>query len=59
MIRLVPVDSMRSDWPRLVANAVNSLVKLANTPQDGATRYTAPDGLQYYDGTDGTWKDVP
>lgn len=28
--QLVPVDSKRTDWPRLVANAVNSLLGRAD-----------------------------
>lgn len=55
MTRPVPVDAKRSDWPRLVANAINLL--LERRPREGDTRYTQADGLQYYDGTD--WQDVP
>lgn len=48
----VPVDSRRTDWPRLVANAINELQR----PKLGEVRFQ--DGvLQHYDGTD--WVDVP
>lgn len=52
MSKPVPVDSRRTDWPRLVANAINDLqgVKV------GETRYNGT-ALQYWDGTD--WVDVP
>lgn len=52
MSKTVPVDAKRSDWPRLVANAINELQK----PQRGAVRFE-DNRLQYYDGTD--WQDVP
>lgn len=52
MSKPVPVDNQRSDWPRLVANAINELQR----PQRGQTRY-ADDKLQYWDGA--SWQDVP
>jgi hypothetical protein len=52
MTPLVPVDGKGLDWPRKVANAINSLLR----PQPGAVRYE--DGaLQYYDGE--AWQLVP
>lgn len=55
----VPVDAKRTDWPRLVANAINGLLKMVYNPQAGQTRYSTDDGLQYYDATDAVWKPVP
>jgi len=52
----VPVDNQRLDWPRLVANAINSLITLVERPQAEQVRYR-DSKLQYYDGTD--WQDVP
>lgn len=52
MTRPVPVDATRTDWPRLVANAVNELQK----PQRGQVRFEGG-RLQYWDGA--TWTDVP
>ena len=54
MIKPVPVDAQRSDWPRLVANAINTLIN--RKPQMEDVRYHAG-VMQYYDGTD--WVDVP
>lgn len=50
----IPVDAKRSDWPRLVANAVNML--LARNPREGDVRYTGT-ALEYWDGT--SWQAVP
>lgn len=50
----VPVDNKRTDWPRLVANAINHLMK--RLPQTGDVRYEGGN-LQYYNGTD--WQNVP
>lgn len=54
MIRQVPVDAKRTDWPRLVANAINSLI--SRGPQEGDVRYEAGT-LEYFDGTN--WQAVP
>lgn len=54
MTKLVPVDSKRLDWPRLVANAINELMN--RKPQAEDVRYHAG-VLQYYDGD--AWVDVP
>ena len=54
VIKPVPVDAQRSDWPRLVANAINTLIN--RKPQAEDVRYHAG-VMQYYDGTD--WVDVP
>jgi len=54
VIKPVPVDAQRSDWPRLVANAINTLIN--RKPQSEDVRYHAG-VMQYYDGTD--WVDVP
>lgn len=52
MSKPVPVDSRRTDWPRLVANAINGMQR----PKLGDVRFQ--DGaLQHYDGTN--WVDVP
>lgn len=51
-MRPVPVDAKRSDWPRLVANAIAELQK----PQTGSVRFEGG-VLQYYDGAE--WQDVP
>lgn len=48
----VPVDNKRLDWPRLVANAINALMR----PQTGHVRYEGG-ALQYWDGQE--WQPVP
>jgi len=50
--RPVPVDARRTDWPRLVANAVNELQQ----PREGEVRYM-DGGLKYWDGAE--WQPVP
>lgn len=52
MTPLVPVDGKGLDWPRKVANAINSLLR----PQAGNVRYEGG-ALQYWDGE--TWQPVP
>jgi len=51
-VRLIPVDSQRQDWPRLVANGINELQKTRR----GEVRFEGG-RLQYWDGA--TWQDVP
>jgi hypothetical protein len=53
MIRPVPVDNQRTDWPRLVANAINALITRVDV---GTVRYM-DGGLKYWDGTN--WQPVP
>lgn len=51
---VVPVDSQRMDWPRLVANAIKQL----QTLRVGTTMFDPDDNkLKYWDGD--TWADVP
>lgn len=51
----VPVDAKRTDWPRLVANAINTLLR--RDPRVGDVRYTMIGGLEYFDGE--AWQGVP
>lgn len=52
MKRPVPVDSKRTDWPRLVSNAIGELQR----PAKGSVRFEGG-VLQYYDGVE--WQGVP
>ncbi len=52
----VPVDNRSLDWPRKVANAINGLLRRADTIQTGSVRYEGG-ALQYWDGTQ--WQPVP
>lgn len=52
----VPVDSRTLDWPRKVANAINGLLRRAETPQTGQVRYEAG-ALEWWDGA--AWQAVP
>jgi hypothetical protein len=54
MIKPVPIDSLRLDWSRLAANAINALI--SKGPAAGDVRYQ--DGvLEWYDGT--SWQAIP